>query len=144
VFLLFGIIFRIIGLSGLIGKVAGFVAFLLALFVAWAVKKAFIDSYILVSTMTSYMEVAPTTVITFDLYNKLCGISSKFKELFNKGKEESPESAYAPAYATAGTAAAVGTGTQQAQLTGKPVFCGECGAQNDRGTKFCGNCGKPL
>jgi hypothetical protein len=140
VFLVFGVIFRIIGLSGLIGKVAGFVSFLLAVFVAWAVKKAFIDSYILVSAMTSYMEVAPTTVITFDLYNKLCGLSSKFKELFNKGKEESPESAYA----AAGTAAAVGAGTQQAQITDKPVFCGECGAKNDRGTKFCGNCGKPI
>jgi sec-independent protein translocase protein TatA len=26
----------------------------------------------------------------------------------------------------------------------KPVFCGECGAKNDAGTKFCGGCGKPL
>ena len=26
----------------------------------------------------------------------------------------------------------------------KPVFCGECGAKNESGTKFCGSCGKPL
>jgi len=26
----------------------------------------------------------------------------------------------------------------------KPVFCGECGAKNEKGTKFCGECGKPI
>jgi len=26
----------------------------------------------------------------------------------------------------------------------KPVFCGECGAKNQRGTKFCGSCGAKL
>jgi hypothetical protein len=148
VFALFAGAFRLLVLNGSVGevagKIAGIVAFFLGLFVAWAVKKAFIDSYILVSAMTSYMEVAPTTVITFDLYNKLCGISSKFKELFNKGQSESPTPAYAAAGAgTAGTAA-VGAGAQQAQISAKPVFCGECGAKNERGTKFCGNCGKPI
>jgi hypothetical protein len=138
VFALFAGAFRLLGLEGTVGKIAGIVAFFLGLFAAWAVKKAFIDSYILVSMMTSYMEVAPSTVITFDLYNKLCGISSKFKELFNKGQKESPASAK-----TAGTATAVGAGTQ-AKITGKPVFCGECGAKNEVGAKFCGSCGKPL
>jgi len=31
-----------------------------------------------------------------------------------------------------------------AQAEDKPVFCGECGAKNVRGTKFCGSCGKPI
>jgi len=26
----------------------------------------------------------------------------------------------------------------------KPIFCGECGAKNQRGTKFCGSCGAKL
>ena len=40
------------------------------------------------------MQVAPTTQITFDLYGKLCNLSKKFKELFNKGTSE-PQPAYA-------------------------------------------------
>lgn len=47
--------------------------------------------------MVRYMQVAPSTEITYDLYGKLCGISTSFKELFQKGKEEAP-----PAAATAG------------------------------------------
>ena len=42
----------------------------------------------MVKMMVSYMEVAPSTQITFDLYEKLCKLSSKFKSLFNKGQEE--------------------------------------------------------
>jgi uncharacterized membrane protein len=30
------------------------------------------------------------------------------------------------------------------ESTVKPIFCGECGAKNESGTKFCGSCGKPL
>jgi hypothetical protein len=74
----------------------GFVAFLIAVLVAWAVKKAFIDSYMMVKMMVSYMEVAPSTQITFDLYDKLCGMSAKFRQLFEKGKEESPALQSAP------------------------------------------------
>jgi hypothetical protein len=84
-FLLFGLVFRMFGWNELVG-------FLLALFVAVAVKTAFIDSYIMVKMMVSYMEVAPTTEITFDLYGKLCGWSAKFKELFNKGQNENKPS----------------------------------------------------
>ncbi|MDR2952461.1 MAG: hypothetical protein LBU82_04380 [Treponema sp.] len=93
-FLLFAGLFRLLGWNG-------FVAFILAVLVAWAVKKAFVDSYILVNMMASYMEVAPETKITFDLYEKLCGISAKFKELFNKGQQETP------------ALAAAGTGTKK-------------------------------
>ena len=32
-----------------------------------------------------------TTQITFDFYGKLYGLSAKFKELFQKGREEAPE-----------------------------------------------------
>ena len=62
-------------------------AVIIALIVALTLKSAFIDSYIMVRTMASYMEVAPNTEITFDLYDKLCKLSSKFKSLFTKANE---------------------------------------------------------
>ena len=70
--------------------VSAFFAFVLALSVALVLKSAFIDSFMLVKTMVSYMQVAPSTEVTFDIYGKLCKISSKFNSLFNKAKEESP------------------------------------------------------
>jgi len=127
-FLLFITIFSFIELVPL--KVG---LFFIAIFLAWAVKSAFIDSYVLVKMMVSYMEVAPTTVITFDLYDKLCTMSNKFKELFTKGKAESPTPA------TANNPTNPDNSTEN-----KPVFCGECGAQNNKGERFCGSCGKPL
>lgn len=66
------------------------IAFFIALMVALVVKSAFIDSYMLVKTMISYMEVAPQTEITYDLYDKLCKLSGKFKDLFNKAQNEKP------------------------------------------------------
>jgi hypothetical protein len=34
------------------------------------------------------MQVAPNTVITFDLYAKLSNLSAKFKQLWKKGDNE--------------------------------------------------------
>lgn len=126
VFLLFGLLFKILHWSGL-------AAFILATFVAFAVKFAFIDSWILVKMMVSYMEVAPSTVITFDLYGKLCGVSAKFKELYDKGRNGQPQTAFAGVGAAA---------SETASATGdKMVFCGQCGEKNSVGVKFCGDCG---
>ena len=63
-------------------------AFFIALMCAMVIRSAFVDSYMMVKMMVSYMEVAPSTEITFDLYEKLCKLSGKFKNLFNKGQEE--------------------------------------------------------
>ncbi len=87
-FILLGFIFRLI-------SVPGIWAFLISFFIALAVKSAFIDSFILSRTMAAYMKVAPSTVITFDLHGKLCGVSAKFKELFNKGAQEQNQQVYA-------------------------------------------------
>ena len=76
--IVFGGLFRILNWNGLI-------AFILSIFVAMVIKTAFIDSYMMVKMMVSYLEVAPQTQITFDLYDKLCKLSKKFKELFTKG-----------------------------------------------------------
>lgn len=64
------------------------IAIILSFAVAAILKVAFIDSFMMVKTMVVYMRVAPTTEITFDLYGKLCKLSSKFKSLFGKAQEE--------------------------------------------------------
>ena len=91
--------------------------------------------------MTTYMKAAPATQITFDLYNKLSSMSSKFKELFEKGRQEPPEGelAYAYAGALSGQMETISQPT-----VGKLIFCGACWAKNDEGTKFCGFCGAKL
>jgi hypothetical protein len=82
------IVFVVLGLFCKLFSLPGYIAFLIACVIAFAVKFAFIDSYILVKTMVSYMEVAPGAEISFDLYGKLSAVSSKFKELYEKGKDE--------------------------------------------------------
>jgi hypothetical protein len=139
-FLLFFLVAKLLFNGSDFKPVADFVAFLLACCVALAIKAAFIDSYMLVKMMVSYMQEAPTTVITFDLYSKLCGLSAKFKELFNKGQQENPTPQ--PAYVAADAAV---TAPPVEPVSGdKPKFCGNCGAKNAKGTKFCSECGKPM
>ena len=79
-----GGLFRFVGLSGL----WGFAIFLLAVYLTIIFKRAFIDSYMMVRMMTTYMQVAPTTEISFDLYGKLAKVSKSFKELFKKSQDE--------------------------------------------------------
>ena len=125
-FIIFGGLFRLFGWSG-------FMAFVISILLAYTVKYAFIDSWILVKMMSTYFQVVPTTYITFDLYGKLCNLSGKFKELFNKSNAEAqtPHVSEAPVLETAGPA--VGTG--------QPQFCPTCGKPLVSGKLFCGNCG---
>ena len=141
VFVIIGGLFTLFGGNKLI-------AFLLALLIALAIKFAFIDSWILVKMMTSYMQAAPSTVITFDLYGKLCGVSSKFKELYEKGKSE-PQPTMAAAPAGAGYAPAaphqIPAATVPAPAPAASTrFCGNCGTKIEPGVKFCGGCGKSV
>ncbi len=62
----------------------------ISIMIAIAIRSSFVDSYILVKTMKAYMEVAPSTEITFDIYGKLCKLSNKFKQLFGKAQAETP------------------------------------------------------
>jgi hypothetical protein len=141
-FLVFGLMFWALKGPLHLPDWVGVVAFLLALLIAVAVKYAFMDSFILARTMVAYMEDAPTTAIQFDLYGKLCNMSAKFKELWNKGQKEEPgaQPVQQPAYATAGDAPAI-AGPPPAPAEEKPAFCGQCGAKNKHGAKFCGTCG---
>ena len=132
---------------GLLFKVMGWnvvIAFLLACFLTWVLKFAFLDSYILCNTMISYMQVAPTTQITFDLYNKLCGLSRSFKELWNKGKTETPQPAYAAASSMGGASIPSPQPMQNAANAMQSKFCTQCGKQNAANSKVCNSCGAPL
>lgn len=145
-FVLFGGVFRLLGWSG-------FVAFILSLLLAWTVKYAFIDSWILVKMMCSYMQVAPGTVITFDLYGKLGGMSAKFRELFRRSGEEEPKAEYGgtvqpaatqpvTAQPAATTAQPVAASTESEPVPeNRPRFCPSCGTPLAAGMAFCGNCG---
>lgn len=141
VFVILAGVFRIFNWSGA-------VAFVLAFLVATVVKSAFLDSYILAKTMTAYMEVAPSTQITFDLYGKLCNVSNKFKELFNKGKEESdygtsaqPEQEYPTPLSSPST---LPTEAEHHTSSSDCVFCANCGTKTGGGVKFCSKCGAKL
>ena len=72
-------------------------AMIIALFPALAIKSAFIDSYVMVRTMVAYMQVAPSTQVTVDIYGKLCKLSNKFKKLFDKASNEPAMAQTAPA-----------------------------------------------
>lgn len=80
-FLIFWGIFSAIGVHWVF-------AVIIAVMFAAVIRSSFVDSWMMVKMMVSYMEVAPSTEITFDLYDKLCKLSGKFKNLFNKGQQE--------------------------------------------------------
>ncbi|MBQ2969891.1 MAG: zinc ribbon domain-containing protein, partial [Bacteroidaceae bacterium] len=152
-FVLFGGAFRLLGWSG-------FVAFVLAVMLTWTIKFAFIDSWMMVKMMHGYMQVAPTTTITFDLYTQLSGLSSSFKKLFNESRV-TPETttavshSYVPAQpkveapVTERIVAQVVEPVAKTEVTSvptptgevKPRFCSECGTPLKVGMAFCGNCG---
>ncbi len=164
VFIPIGLLFKLLNWNA-------FIAFLLACFITWVLKFAFLDSYILCQTMAGYMDVAPNTQITFDLYSKLCGISGKFKELFNKGKAEDQQlqsqanmqnnmngetninegEALGTQENDQGEQAQTPTNSEaeSAQQSVQPsdeekpkaTFCGQCGSKITAGSAFCGNCG---
>jgi len=156
-FIIFGLLFvRLLNLPGFIG-------FIIAVFIAVVIKYAFMDSFILIRTMVAYMGVAPTTELKVDLYQNLCKLSSKFRELFNKGQEEEgkpqieAQSVDTPVTSLTGL---ITKGTQKlsAALDSTPapssqaesessndaVFCTKCGKKNDKDSKFCSSCGEPM
>ncbi|WP_455621005.1 zinc ribbon domain-containing protein [Parabacteroides sp.] len=140
-FLLFGGVFRLLGWSG-------FVAFVLALMLAWTVKYAFIDSWMMVKMMHGYMEVAPRTVITFDLYTKLSGLSGKFRDMFRQSGVTSGTMATTsqqPVVTPQQSDMPTGTiGMMEDRTDNKPRFCLKCGTPLKAGMVFCRNCGTKI
>lgn len=84
------IIFVIMGLGFRALEWNGFIAFILSLLLAWTIKYAFVDSWIMVKMVHRYMSLAKEAPPAIDLYGKLTGWSASFKELLSKGKEEAP------------------------------------------------------
>ena len=133
---------------------------------AWTIKFAFIDSWMMVKMMHGYMQVAPTTTITFDLYTQLSGLSSSFKRLFNESRVTpgtvtavpQPYASAQPPVETPVTAPVTEAAAEPAseplaesesaptpapaEESVKPRFCSECGTPLKAGMAFCGNCGK--
>lgn len=70
-----------LGLVGVL-HVPSLAAVVLGIMVALTLKEAFIDSYIMCQMLTVFVQVAPETELSVDLYGKLCGLSSKFKEMW--------------------------------------------------------------
>ena len=121
-------------------------AFIIAIFIAGAIKKAFIDSYLCIDMMTEYLEVAPTTEITFHLYEKLCGLSAKFRTMFEKAgisgeKNMSRTAAYQTTAATL-----MNKGEQQRYSSNQSLHknCPNCNKPLAQGNKFCGYCGHKM
>ena len=120
------------------GGVWTFLAAFLGLMIALAVKRALIDSWVMIRMLSGYMAVAPSTEIKFDIYGKLSGLSPSFRKLCDQATGElinSDSNTTTPAAAAPDTTAA---------SAAKPVFCGECGAKNSPGTQFCGECGSKV
>lgn len=69
---------------GLVGifNVPSLGAVVLGIMVALTLKEAFVDSYIMCQMLTVFLQVAPQTELSVDVYGKLCGLSSKFKEMW--------------------------------------------------------------
>lgn len=91
------ILFVILGLAFRALEWNGFIAFILSLLLAWTIKYAFVDSWIVVKMVHRYMTLAQAEPPAIDLYGKLSGWSASFKELLSKGKEETPAEPTAPA-----------------------------------------------
>ena len=144
IFIPVGLIFKLLNWSGLI-------AFLLALLIAWVVKFAFMDSYIMIQMMTAYMNAAASTTLSFDLYGTLCTISTKFKELWKMatGSDAQPtaeEETYSDAEPEPYTEEESGESEAPApeEESEAPRFCHACGAKVAPGSSFCGSCGAKL
>ncbi|MCM1113229.1 MAG: hypothetical protein NC399_08260 [Muribaculum sp.] len=85
--LLFLVMLGALGILGMPGFGVLCVAMILTVLIVLIVKSAVLDSYTMVCMVCSYLQAAPSTEITFDLYDKLCRLSSRFKSLFQKAEE---------------------------------------------------------
>ena len=118
-------------------------AVFLGLMIALAVKKALIDSWVMIRMLSGYMAVAPSTEIKFDVYGKLSGLSPSFRQLCDQAKGEIINSGGSNTTTTS-TPAPTSPPAAAPSSSANPVFCGECGSKNSPGTQFCGECGSKI
>lgn len=78
----------IIAIVAIPNQIVGIIVAAVLLAVFSTVRTSFIDSYVMISVMTTYGEYAKVSEVQFDLHDKLCKLSSKFKKLFEKAQAE--------------------------------------------------------
>ncbi|MGN1404029.1 MAG: zinc ribbon domain-containing protein [Ruminococcus sp.] len=113
------------------------VALIVAICLVYSLRDAFLGSYMMIYTMENFNREVQTGKISVDLYGKLCGMSKKFKELFEKGNDETVQQ---PAFAAVGGVSMDGT----ASSTQTEKHCDSCGAEVPLQSQFCPNCGKQV
>lgn len=114
---------------------AWMIALVVAVCVVYSLRDAFLGSYMMIYTMENFYREVQTGKISVDLYGKLCGMSKKFKELFEKGGSVMPQQ---PAYATIGAGAVSNAGTEHVRQR----FCSSCGSKIPEDSGFCPKCGE--
>lgn len=117
----------------------GFLVLFLSVLIAFAIKNAFLDSYIMIRTLVPFLEVAPDTEIRVDLYSKFSGMSEAFRTLTDRAREDSNGEFMTPPMAATNPNV-----PPRGSASLKDIFCGECGTKNPSGTAFCGECGSKL
>lgn len=136
--LIVGVVIFLIALAvvGLFGTGFGWIiALIVAICLVYSLRDAFLGSYMMIYTMENFNREVQTGKISVDLYGKLCGISKKFKELFEKGNGETVQQ---PVFAAAG---GVSMG-ETASAASMVKHCDSCGAEVPPQSQFCPNCGK--
>jgi len=144
--LIFGGLFNLVGSPS--GSGWGLLAWFFGILAALAIKRAFIDSWIMIRMLVMFLDVAPKTQIRLDIYGKLCSMSPAFRKMTQKARAdidgdpfsapplETPMSPFPQQQMT-------NSPPMQAQ-TASQVFCGQCGAKNQAGSAFCNDCGQRI
>lgn len=78
----------IIAIAAIPSQILGVIVAALLFAIFNIIRTSFIDSYVMISVMTTYGEYAKVSEVQFDLHGKLCKLSNKFKKLFDKASEE--------------------------------------------------------
>jgi len=71
-----------------LGSLLGWLVIIGAYILTTAVKRALIDPIVTIAMIRSYQNSIKDLEPSLDLQQKLLGVSSKFKNLFNKSKEK--------------------------------------------------------
>lgn len=117
------------------------IALVAALCVIFSLRDALLGSYMMIYTMENFNKEVQTDNISVDLYGKLCGMSEKFKELFEKGGGSTVNQ---PSLAAAGNVSAPVTAASVSEPRESKRFCSGCGAELSSSILFCSNCGKQV
>ncbi|MDR2570047.1 MAG: GYF domain-containing protein [Oscillospiraceae bacterium] len=142
-FLIFG--FAGSALFGLIGQGYSLFGFLLGFLIAYLVNSIFVHPYVTVMMIKSYFEAISDKEPKFDIIGRISKFSSKFRRLSEDAGNDYGQPSQQPQVQQPQVLAQPQQVQQQPNApSAKPIFCGECGAQNSQGMRFCGDCGSSL